>query len=596
MKKTVLLILLIVLGINTAYSESLEDQVKNYASSKDYLKAAALIPDLLKENPKDNELFLLLGDIYMELDKVDSALIMFEKSDQLDRNEPPTLRRLAQALSMVGKYDEAVEKINDAIEEEPDNINNIIEKGMIYVRKDDLQNASLEFNKAKAMNDKLPAVYVAQGDLYFKKGIYEMARKNYEDALSLDPSLIQARINLAESYSALANSTPSSEQALIDEYFNKSLKEWNTISREDPKNARAFLRQGKIYYQASRYGDAAKGFDRYIKLRPDDANARWLMAQSLFKIQKYDLAIEHLEIVRANVDTLKQRATVMLARCWVKYAKDDENGDSQSLEYNQKAVELYNEYLQKDTLDNIDLSLFASATLKTGDTLTSFDAFRRLFRNDTTQTSRMGYIAGQLYKMNQYEEAASLFLRVAQNKNLDSSIDAPKMLYYVASCYRNAGAPEKAFYYLNKSLEENPMYVKSYLLTAESFQSLDELDSTKSRTAELNDSAEVYFNKTIEMGMKDTASYKREIQQAYQNLISMYLKGKKYSELQVKAKAWTEFDPTYSNAWFFLGVSYQGQKDTQNACRYYRKALQLDSKNKHARKYYNLNKCGESAE
>jgi len=51
-----------------------------------------------------------------------------------------------------------------------------------------------------AIDPKNPAIFVASGNFYFARRVYELARDNYEKALQLDSTIVEAHLKLATSY------------------------------------------------------------------------------------------------------------------------------------------------------------------------------------------------------------------------------------------------------------------------------------------------------------------------------------------------------------------------------------------------------------
>src|ERR1051326_4747324 len=52
-------------------------------------------------------------------------------------------------------------------------------------------------------------------------------------------------------------------------------------------DAAAFWAQGKEYYDAKRYAEAAEAYRQYIRLRPDSPEARYWLASSYYRLKQY---------------------------------------------------------------------------------------------------------------------------------------------------------------------------------------------------------------------------------------------------------------------------------------------------------------------
>ncbi|MBI5325592.1 MAG: tetratricopeptide repeat protein [Ignavibacteriae bacterium] len=311
--KNVLKLLVVLISIINMYGQSSYEKIRDYVYSGDYMNAAALIQPAIKENPKNESLMIICGDIYLELDKPDSALIMYLKADDIKGDEPSTMRKIAHTLSILGRHDEAVKEMKDAIKETPNDVQNYLEIGRVYIKADSLKLAEFNIAKAREINKSMPDAYVALGDLYFAQKVYELAKNNYEEALSLNADLIEARIKLATAYYWLG--MREFDKDLANEFFERSLKEWNTITKKDPKNAKAYFEQGKILYFSQQYENAAKSLYEYVTLRPTGSLGRWYLAQSLYELRYCDSASIQLKICANEIDSIKSKALRLAARC-----------------------------------------------------------------------------------------------------------------------------------------------------------------------------------------------------------------------------------------------------------------------------------------
>lgn len=101
-------------------------------------------------------------------------------------------------------------------------------------------------------------------------------------------------------YSALIGAAQDAERWSIASY--------NTAARLDPNNPRLNLRIGGVYFTAQDYLSAATFYRRAATLKPDYANAHYNLAQALFQIQNYPLALRELQTTLNLVDQESQDA------------------------------------------------------------------------------------------------------------------------------------------------------------------------------------------------------------------------------------------------------------------------------------------------
>lgn len=561
---------IIVLSGFNLFSQSSYEQMRAFVNESDYMKASELIPQAIKDFPKDMNVHLLAGDIYFELEKYPEALNMYQKADDIKSKQTVVLRKIGKTLSEMGRHQEAIKILKEAVSIDKNDYKNQLELGNAYIKSNQLNEAELTITKARELNRKSSEAFVALGDLYFAQKVYPLARSNYEEALAIDENLTEARVKLATTYYWLANQ--EIDKDLANELFTRSLKEWNIVTQKDPKNARALREQGRILFFAKQYGEAAQSFFRYLDLRNDDNLIRWYYAQSLVEIGKCDSAVAQLRIVTEVIDSVKDRAKLKLAQCYFEQKRFLESART------------YEEIKNVLELENVDIERLAVAYLRNGDTVKALLNYRELVDKDNERCILM-YQTGILsILLRDYKNALYFFGKHYQNCN-DSL--TPKTLYYIGNSYYNLSQNDSAIAYLNLSLVKDPDYIASRIFLGDVYTSMSNTNGNK----QLKENAKNEFRQAISRGMQDTSRFSRELLQAYAKLCNIILEEKNFNELQKVAKQWTDFDNRSQFAWLYMAISYQGQGDKDNACRSYKRVLQIDPKNATAKKNMELLQC-----
>ncbi|OGU15330.1 MAG: hypothetical protein A2X61_12610 [Ignavibacteria bacterium GWB2_35_12] len=562
--KSVLNIFAVVVGIISLYGQSNYEAIRNYVYNGDYMNAAALIPAAVRENPKNESMLILCGDIYLELDKLDSALIMYRKADGVNSDEPPTMRKIGRTLSLMGHHFEAIKILKDAVKEAPEDVYNYLELGRAYIEADSMKLAEFNIAKAREINKTIPDAYVALGDLYFAQKVYELAKNNYEEALSINEDLIDARIKLATAYYWLG--MREFDKDLANGFFERSLKEWNTITKKDPKNARAYFEQGKILYFSQQYENAAKSLYEYVTLRPSGSLGRWYLAQSLYELRACDSASVQLKICANEIDSIKSKALMLAARCYYDNSRYKES------------IEAFLELKKTDTLELQDLKRIAQSALQIGDTTLAVQYYVEAKDRDPSQCKFI-FDVGRfiMYVVKDYNLAITFFkTRLANcNDSLNQTDD-----YFIGYGYSILKQYDSAYVYLKASLALNPKDLKSHLFLGDVYAGMKKPDSAK-----------VEFEFIIENVNGNIEPVKYELTQALFKLCGMFLEQKKSNELKKFAQKWIDLMPDSPYGYLYIAVSYQLNGDMENACKYYKKVLSVDSKNPQAKEMLSKLKC-----
>lgn len=564
MERKIIILAIILLGMSL-YAQDNLGTFRQFYRNKAYQEAYELLPSLVNQKYKDESIYVAFGDVYFEFEKYDSAKIMYQLAYDIRSDREEIIIKLARAQSFLKETDRAIKLLKDYLKKNIDSWAASLELGYVYLRADSLKQAEYYIARARDLNKKSAEPLVALGDLYFTQKVYELARMNYEEALAINPELIDARIKLATAYYWLANR--EADENLSNELFTRSLKEWQIVSQKDPKNARAWFEQGKILFLARRFDDAARALYQYVQLRPSGSLGRWFLAQSLVEIGKCDSAVEHLEIVASEIDSVRGKAQLKLARCYF---------DNQNFS---KAVEVFKKVKTEfNNLENIDYERFASSYLRTGDTSNALEVYDELLSRNPNQCL-LAYQVGMLsFVSKRYPEGIKFF-----NRYLDKCNDTlyPRVLFYLGNSYLNNGQADMAVTTFTKAAQVDAANPLVFIYRGDAYANLNKKDS-----------ARIDFQQAVNIVATSTKEAdKRYIPFAFGKLCSLLFESRDSKELMKVAKRWTELEPNSENAWLYLAISYQLQKDIPNSCKSWKKVLQINPKNKIANEYYEQLKC-----
>ncbi len=569
-KLTVLLIALLIAG-SAAEAQKSAATIKEYIKTSDYNDAAQLVPQALKENPKDRKVWEMCGDVYIEVDKIDSALILYRTAYELDKDEMPVLRKVASTLSLLKKHNEAIETINIAIKKDPKNVYYLLDLGRIYINADSLDRASVIITRAREMNKKIPDGFAALGELYFRQKVYELAKQNYEEALSIDEKLLEVRQNLAITYGKMA--AQETDPDLQNKLFSQSLLEWNKLTKQDPKNARAFLEQGKLFYFSNRKKEAAISLNSYIDLRPKGSYGRWLLAQSLYEYNDFNAALKHLPIVASELDSVKVKANQMIARCYFFL---------QNMPEANKAYKVL--YAMNSQLEDMDYENLAKSSILTGDTTSyikySMEYVNRPLIDQKRESVKCDFsllLAKMLNMKKMYDDAIKYYKVFINNcGKVDTKGNVAASYFSIGTAYFAMEKFDSAMVSFNTALEKNPKDIRTMIFIGDTYTKLSNKDS-----------AVIVFENALEIAKGDTTEATANlVTKIYVKLCSVMFTDKNATELMKYANAWIGVDPKASWAYFYQALAWHLKSNKEEVCKALRKALQADPNNTNAKKLF----------
>ena len=539
-------------------------QAQQLFAAKEYPAALPLAQAAAKQNPRDIPSLLLVGDIFDALDQADSALVYFQKAQEVDYWKPEVMRKVALGLSGAGRHAEALKKAEELTKTHPKDAESFLTLSAVLVGGNETPNfpanaltqADAAIIKAQSINKELPAVYVARGDIYFAQRVFELAKDNYEEALKRDTSLLDSRSKLAESYFRLANVQGTTAEENI-KFVNLSLQEWAKITRADTNNAKAFYNKGRIQFLARKYAEAVPTLQRYLVLRPENNQVRWYLAQSAFTLLEtekveYDTAlVQHLEVVRKSIDSVADRANLMIAKTLL-YKRDFK-----------AAEEKFAEIKANKGLEPSDIELFARAAINAGDTAIAVREYKDFFEKNPKSCRLMLSIGQALYTWRQYDDAIAIFRKRLDTASCPSDSNDARVYYFIGAAYYSKNRLDSALPALQASVKLDPtaLYARNQLAST----------YLESKPPKLREAKEELL-KVLEAGKAEPKS-KRDAVSAVGTLCRIANSAKNFNDLKNYSQEWTSLDAENPYGWFYAAIAAQGLQDTPGACKYYQETI-----------------------
>jgi tetratricopeptide (TPR) repeat protein len=220
-------------------------------------------------------------------------------TEEDDPNRRDAAARLASLLRDAGDFDDAVGVLRDTVRVSGINAKIYTELGLIYIAQKRLDLAQLVLVKAIELDAKDPAIYNAFAVLALRQGKAQEAFERFDQAVSLDPSYIDARFNKAA--------------VLLDAGdYVRAKTELTTIVERRPDDHAAHVALGVALRGLKDFPDAKRAWERVIKEAPRRSAAR---ADAMFNVAI--LAVDYMNDAAAGKAALErylQEAPVSHAR------------------------------------------------------------------------------------------------------------------------------------------------------------------------------------------------------------------------------------------------------------------------------------------
>jgi len=169
------------------------DQAKKAFSSKDYQKAYSAIQEDIKDSPKNPDVLLLAGDIYNAIGSLDSAVILYKVVEKLQPGNYGIPRKIGQIHAARKDYKSAMTVLSSIVKDFPKDPWNHLAFADVALLSGKLPEAEKSFSEAKKLNSRLWQASIGLANIALKKGDQNSALINYEDALKIDPNMLEIR-------------------------------------------------------------------------------------------------------------------------------------------------------------------------------------------------------------------------------------------------------------------------------------------------------------------------------------------------------------------------------------------------------------------
>ena len=211
-------------------------------------------------------------------------------------------------------------------------------RGTAYSKKGEYDSAIADFNQAIQLNPKDAIAFNNRGNAYGKKGQYDYAIDDFSEAIQLNPKYTEAFNNRGVAYNKQGEYDYTRRYAHVMAVSDLAIADFNQAIQLNPKYAIAFNNRGLAYKDQGEYDRAIADYDRAIQLNPKLALAFYNRGNAYDDKGEYDRAIaDYNQAIQLN----PQYANAFINR-GVAYGKKGEY---------ERAIADFNQAIQLDPKD-----------------------------------------------------------------------------------------------------------------------------------------------------------------------------------------------------------------------------------------------------
>jgi tetratricopeptide (TPR) repeat protein len=239
-----------------------------------------------------------LGNIFLELNRLEDARESFSAALEIDKNNPAAHYGLGQVAISKRSYAEAVDHFEKTLAQVPDANRVHYSLAMAYrglgnsekAKAHLAQQGSVGVRVADPLVDGLrdlitgERVYLARGKVAFEAKRYADAVTEFRKAVAAKPDSVTARINLGAALSQVGD-------------LNGAVEQFEEALRLEPGRVNAHYNLAVLLARQNKHEPAIAHLYSVLKVEENDLNARILLAQELKNAEHSDEAL--LEYSRA---------------------------------------------------------------------------------------------------------------------------------------------------------------------------------------------------------------------------------------------------------------------------------------------------------
>lgn len=322
-------------------------RAKSAAIAHDFVTAARLYKELLRDDESNVEYLKQLGSIYVQSGEDEKAIPYYSQIITFYPHYIDAMNSLGAIYRRLKRYEESIEILQRALDEDRQLPAVNYNLGYTYREMGNYEDAIEAFEKVIRVNPDDVLAYNHLGSVYFAKKEYEKSVASYKRGLQIDRNHPILNYNLAKVYEAIKNysdavrcyqtalrTKPGWTDAIKDYTAlllnTKKSKEATDVIQQGiklyPNNTEMLRILGDIYLNDYDYPSAEKTFKKACSIKPNDVQALVGLSKALEKSDKseyaLDAALSAMELDPNNRDAKKQYTQSLLSEKDYEAARD----------------------------------------------------------------------------------------------------------------------------------------------------------------------------------------------------------------------------------------------------------------------------------
>jgi len=241
-------------------------------------EAEALYRQVLAAQPSHFDSLQLLGVVSMQRGNYAKAVKQIATALEQDPDNVPALNNRGNALNELHRFDEALASFDRALRLQPDLAETHCNRGNALKELDRFEEALASYDRALALRPDYAAAYGNRANALNALGRYDEAAASCERALALAPNFAEAHCNRGNALKELGR-------------LEEAVASYDHAIALRPGYAQAHCNRGNVLHELHRFDEALCSYDRALTLRPDFAEAHSNRGNVLQELKRFAEAL-----------------------------------------------------------------------------------------------------------------------------------------------------------------------------------------------------------------------------------------------------------------------------------------------------------------
>ena len=265
----------------TPSPETVIERAKAYHAKGDDISAAIELKDILASNPKNQELYFLLGVVLADLGEPVNAENSLRRARLLGKAPVDVTPVLVRVLLELEKFPEALKELaSDRVLSRSTSADVALLRGRAHAGVGQLAEASTQF--VLAMKDRPAPAKLGLARIAMARNDRGGAEKLIEEVLAKDPDSADPLMLKAEIFGS-------------ENKFDEAAAAYQQVIKAKPRNTRALLNLATLMLNRGQIEAAKPILERGEKLEPSSPLLRFVKALHAYKEKRYDDANDELK-------------------------------------------------------------------------------------------------------------------------------------------------------------------------------------------------------------------------------------------------------------------------------------------------------------